>query len=151
MDVLGMERIHQTLPHRYPFLLIDRILERERGHVVALKNVSIDEPFFQGHFPPPLGPVMPGVLLIEAMAQATAFLVPCSGAGGETRTGYLVGVDKARFRRQVVPGDQLRLAATLVRNRARLLRADVEATVEGEMVASATITVAVPHLSQDRL
>jgi len=145
--MLDIEAIQRTLPHRYPFLMVDRILEQEDGRVVGLKNVTIDEPFFQGHFPEPIGAIMPGVLILESMAQTTAFLVLPSGPDGK-RAGYLVGVDKARFRRQVVPGDQLRLEATLVRYRHGILQADVTATVEGEIAASARVSVAVAEAGQ---
>ena len=140
--MLDIEAIRRTLPHRYPFLMVDRILEQEDGRVVGLKNVTIDEPFFQGHFPQPLGAIMPGVLILESMAQTAAFLVPPSEPDGK-RAGYLAGVDKARFRRLVVPGDQLRLEATLVRNRHGVLQADVTASVDGETAASARLSLAI--------
>jgi len=140
--MIGIEEIRRTLPHRFPFLMIDRILEQEDGRVVGLKNVTIDEPFFQGHFPEPIGAIMPGVLILEAMAQTAAFLVPPSRRDGK-RAGYYAGVDKARFRRQVVPGDQLRLEAALVRYRHGILQADVTATVDGETAASARLSLAV--------
>ena len=140
--MLDIEAIRRSLPHRYPFLMIDRILEREEGRVVASKNVTINEPFFQGHFAEPLEAVMPGALIVEAMAQTAAFLAP-GADGGEPREGYLVGVDRARFRRKVVPGDRLRLEATRVRERRGLLRADVTASVDGDLVASASISLLV--------
>ncbi len=138
--MLDIEAIRRALPHRYPFLLIDRIEELEDGHVVATKNVTVNEPFFQGHFPEPFEAVMPGVLILEAMAQTAAFLVPRPDGDGPLE-GYLVGVDKARFRRKVVPGDRLRLEAKLVRARHGLLQADVAASVEGEPAASATMSL----------
>ena len=138
--MLDVEAIRRALPHRYPFLMVDRILEREDGRVVALKNVTIDEPFFQGHFAEPLEAVMPGVLILEAMAQTAAFLVWAPDGGGP-REGYLVGVDKARFRRKVVPGDQLRIEAQRVRQRRGLLQAAVTALVDEETAASASITL----------
>ncbi|MCX6099349.1 MAG: 3-hydroxyacyl-[acyl-carrier-protein] dehydratase FabZ, partial [Candidatus Bipolaricaulota bacterium] len=99
-----IEAIRRRIPLRFPYLMIDRILEEGPGRVVALKNVTIGEPFFQGHFPEPSPAIMPGTLVLEAMAQTAAFLVP---ADGDSPTlGYLVGVEAARFRRKVVPGDQ---------------------------------------------
>jgi 3-hydroxyacyl-[acyl-carrier-protein] dehydratase len=137
--VRDIEAIRKRIPLRFPYLLVDRVLEEGPERVVALKNVTIGEPFFQGHFPEPSPAIMPGTLVLEAMAQTAAFLVPTSG---ETPSlGYLVGVDSARFRRRVVPGDQLRLEATLVRSRRGLFQADVVATVDGELAASATVSL----------
>lgn len=136
-----IEAIRAVLPHRYPFLLVDRILEETDERIVGLKNVTANEPFFNGHFPPPVGAVMPGVLILEAMAQTAAFLA-LRGGGEHPVAGYLVGIDKARFRRQVVPGDALQTEAVLVRRKRMLLQANVRATVDGELVASAVITVA---------
>jgi 3-hydroxyacyl-[acyl-carrier-protein] dehydratase len=137
--MLDIEAIRRSLPHRYPFLMIDRIIEQQEGRVVAVKNVTINEPYFQGHFAEPLEAVMPGVLIVEAMAQTAAFLIPQEGE--KPREGYLVGVEKARFRRKVVPGDQLRLEAQRTRAKRGLLQADVRATVDGELAASATLSV----------
>jgi 3-hydroxyacyl-[acyl-carrier-protein] dehydratase len=133
-----IEAIRTRLPLRYPYLMIDRILEEDEERVVALKNVTIDEPFFQGHFPEPLEAVMPGTLIVEAMAQTASLLASSAEAAGD---GYLVGVDKARFRRKVVPGDQLRLEARLVRRRRRLLQAKVQAFVGGQLAASAVVSL----------
>jgi len=138
--MLDVEGIRERLPHRYPFLLIDRVLEQGDGRVVALKNVTVNEPFFQGHFPEPFGAVMPGVLIVEAMAQTAAFLALEEGAEGQ-REGFLVGIDKAKFRRKVTPGDQLRLEAEKTREKRGLLQARVEATVDGEVAASAVISL----------
>jgi len=135
-DIEGIKRL---LPLRYPYLMIDRIIEEVDGMVVAIKNVSIGEPFFQGHFPEPYRSVMPGTLILEAMAQTAAFLAPEKG-----EAGYLVGVEGARFRERVVPGDQLRLEARLLRWKGGLLRAKVDATVEGKPVASAEISLFIP-------
>jgi 3-hydroxyacyl-[acyl-carrier-protein] dehydratase len=132
-----IEGIRQLLPLRYPYLMLDRILEEGEGRVVALKNVTVNEPFFQGHFPDPLPAVMPGTLILEAMAQTAAFLLP-EGSG---HVGYLVGVEQARFRRRVVPGDQLTLSASLLRSRGGLVQARVEASVAGEIVATATVSL----------
>lgn len=138
-----IEAIRQRLPHRYPFLLVDRIVELNEEMVVGLKNVTVNEPFFQGHFPPPLEAVMPGVLILEAMTQTAAFLVLDEGKDTPS-VGYLVGIDKAKFRRKVVPGDQLRMEARISRQKRELLQATVEATVDGELAASAIVTMVVP-------
>ena len=137
--MLDVEGVRRNLPHRYPFLMIDRVVEHGAERVVALKNVTVNEPFFQGHFPEPYGAVMPGALIIEAMAQTAAFLA-LKREGGP-REGFLVGIDKARFRRQVVPGDQLRLEAEKTREKRGLLQARVEASVDGDTAASATISL----------
>ena len=135
--VRDIEGIRKALPLRYPYLMIDRILREEEGLVVALKNVTINEPFFQGHFPEPLPAVMPGTLILEAMAQTAAFLLARDGRG----EGYLVGVDEARFRRKVVPGDRLILTARVLRMRTGLVKAQVEARVDDELAASAVISL----------
>lgn len=135
-----IEAIRQAIPLRFPYLMIDRIVEESPGRVVALKNVTIGEPFFQGHFPEPLAAVMPGTLILEAMAQTAAFLL-LDGQGGRNAEGYLVAVEGARFRRKVVPGDQLRLEASAVRRRAGLLRADVVGTVDGDVAATASLSL----------
>ena len=135
---MDIQKIQSLLPHRYPFLLVDRVLESEPGkRLVALKNVSINEPFFQGHFP--TKPVMPGVLLIEAMAQATGLLAMESAEVPKEAIYYLVGVDKARFKRPVVPGDQLVFEVEVLKNRREIWVFAAEATVDGKTVASAEI------------
>ncbi|HHE51798.1 MAG TPA: beta-hydroxyacyl-ACP dehydratase [Candidatus Acetothermia bacterium] len=139
-----IEGIRELLPLRYPYLMIDRMQREEEGLVVALKNVTINEPFFQGHFPEPLPAVMPGTLILEAMAQTAAFLLARDGRG----EGYLVGVDEARFRRKVVPGDRLLLTARVLRKRTGLVKAKVEAEVDGELAASAVISLVAP-VSED--
>jgi 3-hydroxyacyl-[acyl-carrier-protein] dehydratase len=138
--MLDVEEIRKVLPHRYPFLLIDRVLEHDADRVVARKNVTVNEPFFQGHFPEPIGAVMPGVLIVEAMAQTAALLAVGDGGDGP-REGFLVGIDKARFRRKVVPGDQLRLEVEKIRQKRGLIQAKAEATVDGETAATATISL----------
>ena len=138
-----IEAIRRRLPHRYPFLLVDRIVERSAEKVVGLKNVTSNEPFFQGHFPPPLEAVMPGVLILEAMTQTAAFLV-LSDEEATPSVGYLVGIDKAKFRRKVVPGDQLRMEARILRQKRALLQATVEATVDGELAVSAIVSMVIP-------
>ncbi|MGC8489902.1 MAG: 3-hydroxyacyl-ACP dehydratase FabZ [Clostridia bacterium] len=132
---MNIEAVMTRLPHRYPFLLVDRVLERTPGQSVhAIKNVTVNEPFFEGHFPG--HPIMPGVLILEAMAQAAGLaLDDREGAP----LGVLTGVDKARMRRMVTPGDQLHLYATLTRQRGRLVRAETRAEVEGRPAAEAEI------------
>lgn len=132
------EDIRQVLPHRYPYLMIDRVLEQDKEHVIAVKNVTINEPFFQGHFPEPFQAIMPGTLILEAMAQTAAFLL-----AGRSELGFLVKVDKARFRRKVIPGDQLILSASRLRQRDRLLQIEAEASVNNEIAATATISILV--------
>ncbi len=135
---LSIEKIMETLPHRYPFLLIDRILEyKAHDFIDALKNVSINEPFFQGHFPG--HPVMPGVLILESMAQATGMLAFFSGheRGRPNSVYYLAGVDKARFKVPVTAGDQLILHATMLRKLRGIYRFEATASVDGRVVASA--------------
>lgn len=126
------------LPLRFPYLMIDRVLERTGDRAVAIKNVSHNEWMFEGHFPG--RPVLPGTLLIEGMAQ-TAGLLISQLTGSEQALGYLVGADDARFRRQVVPGDQIVYEAKLLRARRSLFRFDVEARVDDESVAQAQISL----------
>jgi 3-hydroxyacyl-[acyl-carrier-protein] dehydratase len=137
---LKIEEILGYLPHRYPFLLLDRVLHCEPGErVLALKNVTINEPFFNGHFPG--RPVMPGVLLLEAMAQATAILAfrTAQNTYGSGVIYYLVSIDKARFKRPVVPGDQLRLHATFQRRMRHMWKFSAWAEVEEQRVCEAEI------------
>ena len=133
--VMDIRDIQRLVPHRYPFLLIDRVIQRvPEQRVVALKNVTVNEPFFQGHFPGQ--PVMPGVLIIEAIAQTALVLI--SDESGE-KIPLFMGIDKARFRRQVVPGDQLRIEVELVQRRRNVCKAHGLVTVEGEKAAEADI------------
>ncbi|MEQ3635513.1 3-hydroxyacyl-ACP dehydratase FabZ [Alcanivorax sp.] len=141
--MMDIQEVREYLPHRYPFLLIDRVLNLEPGkRIEALKNVTINEPFFNGHFPEE--PIMPGVLIIEAMAQAAGIL----GFVTENKKpsdGYiylLVGTDKARFKRRVVPGDALHLFAEYVVIKRNILKFTCEAQVDGKTVASAEMLVA---------
>jgi 3-hydroxyacyl-[acyl-carrier-protein] dehydratase len=135
---MDIQKIQSLLPHRYPFLLVDRVVECEPGkRLVAIKNVTVNEPFFQGHFPSK--PVMPGVLLIEAMAQATGLLAMESAEVPKEAIYYLVGVDKARFKQPVVPGDQVRLEVEVLKHRRDIWVFTAEAKVDDSMVASAEI------------
>jgi 3-hydroxyacyl-[acyl-carrier-protein] dehydratase len=137
---LGPAEIRELIPHRYPFLLVDRIEELEPGvRAVGLKNVSQNEPFFQGHFPD--YPVMPGVLIIEAMAQVGAVGVMAGGEHRE-RLALFAGIDGVRFRRQVVPGDALRMEVEITRLKGKVGRGKGRATVEGERVCEAELMFA---------
>lgn len=132
----GIEEIKSILPHRYPFLLVDRVLEMGEARAVGIKNVTTNEPFFQGHFPQKS--VMPGVLIIEAMAQLGGILL-LSRSENRGKLAYLIGIDKARFRRVVVPGDQLKLEINVVRMRLKMGVVHCTATVEGEEACCAEI------------
>jgi len=129
--------IRKIIPHRYPFLLVDKVIEMEKGlSVTAIKNVTVNEPFFQGHFPH--RPIMPGVLIVEALAQATGV---CIGSLDENKgkLGVFTGIELMKFRRQVVPGDILLLKGTVIQNRRGLVKAEVIATVDGQVAAEGTI------------
>ncbi|BBK32032.1 3-hydroxyacyl-[acyl-carrier-protein] dehydratase [Stella humosa] len=135
---IDIERVMAMIPHRYPFLMIDRVVDVVANEgCVGVKNVSINEPFFQGHFP--TRPVMPGVLIIEAMAQTSAVLVVHTlGAASEGKLVYFMSVDGARFRKPVVPGDQLRVHVRKERSRGNVWKFSAEAKVDGHLVAEAT-------------
>ena len=136
MNMLTIHEIMKILPHRYPMLLVDRVLEIEEGkRIVGIKNVTANEQFFQGHFPG--APVMPGVLIVEAMAQCGAILFLRDIPDREQKLFLFGGVDKARFRRPVVPGDQLRLECELVQRRGNSVKIRGTATVDGTVVAEA--------------
>jgi len=135
---LSTVQIRELLPHRYPFLLVDRILELEEGQrAVGIKAVTVNEPFFVGHFPQ--YPVMPGVLIAEALAQV-AGVVAAHAAGTGGRVAFLTGLDNFRFRRQVTPGDLLRLEVTMMRFKPNAGRAHGIATVDGSLVAEGDVT-----------
>ena len=138
--MLDIEQIKEIIPHRYPFLLVDRILEVEEGKsAVGIKNVSANEEFFNGHFPD--YPVMPGVLIVEALAQvgAVAMLKKEENRG---RLAFFAGIDGCRFKKQVNPGDQLRLEVEIVRLRGPIGKGKAVATVDGEIACEAEITFA---------
>jgi 3-hydroxyacyl-[acyl-carrier-protein] dehydratase len=132
-----ISKVLELLPHRYPFLLVDRVIELKQGKSLsAIKNVSINEPFFQGHFPDQ--PIMPGVLILEALAQATGLLAFSEmGDAHKTKLYMLVGIDKARFRGQVLPGDRLVLNISLKRNMRGIGMYQCQALVDGTVVAEA--------------
>jgi 3-hydroxyacyl-[acyl-carrier-protein] dehydratase len=138
--VMDIHRILKKLPHRYPILLVDRVLELEKGvRIRALKNVTVNEPFFTGHFPK--RPVMPGVLMLEALAQ-TAALLSFETAGqdpDDNTVYYFVGIDAARFKRPVEPGDQLMLEVSLTRAKAGIYKFAARATVDGELAVEAEL------------
>ncbi|RME86478.1 MAG: 3-hydroxyacyl-[acyl-carrier-protein] dehydratase FabZ [Zetaproteobacteria bacterium] len=138
MPALDIHEIMKNLPHRYPFLLIDRILDYEpEERVRALKNVTINEPFFQGHFPG--NPVMPGVLIVEAMAQAGGVLAFLSADPGKRYHVYFTGLDEVRFRRPVRPGDQLIFELTKLRRRGLMWRFRGEAYVDDKLVCEGVL------------
>ncbi|MCR2821389.1 3-hydroxyacyl-ACP dehydratase FabZ [Lederbergia panacisoli] len=138
--MLDIQQIKEIIPHRYPFLLVDKIIEIEEGQkVVGIKNVSANEEFFNGHFPD--YPVMPGVLIVEALAQvgAVAMLKKEENRG---KIGFLAGLDNCRFKRQVRPGDQLRLEVEIIRVKGPIGKGKGIATVDGEVACEAEITFA---------
>ena len=138
--IIEIGRIMEMIPHRYPFLMIDRVIETvPDSNAIAVKNVTIDEPFFQGHFP--ARPVMPGVLIIEAMAQTAAVLVVHTlGEKAEGKLVYFTSIETARFRKPVTPGDSLRIHVKKVRNRGGLWKFSGKAEVDGAVVAESTFS-----------
>lgn len=141
--MMDINEIRQYLPHRYPFLLVDRVVELNlKESIVAYKNVTINEPFFNGHFPD--HPVMPGVLIIEAMAQAAGVLgfKTMDKKPEDGSIYYFVGSDKVRFKRPVIPGDRLQLEAKIITEKRGIWKFECRATVDGELACSATILCA---------
>lgn len=145
---MDIHKILKQLPHRYPFLLVDRVLEIEKGKSIkALKNVTINEPFFMGHFPH--RPVMPGVLMLEALAQAAALLAfdALDTSPTDDTVYYFAGIDNARFKRPVEPGDQLILEVELLRMKAGIFKFKTRAAVAGETAVEAELTCAMRKIS----
>jgi 3-hydroxyacyl-[acyl-carrier-protein] dehydratase len=137
MPTLDIEEIRRILPHRYPMLLVDRILELEPDRIVWIKNVTVNEPFFAGHFPD--FPVMPGVLIVEAMAQVAGVLVLKEIPDRANKLVFLAGIDNAKFRRPVLPGDQLRIEMKVVKKKASVAKLQGVATVDGAVVAEVEV------------
>ena len=136
--MIDINEIKKRIPHRYPFLLVDKIIEMEKGkRVVGIKNVSPSEPFFQGHFPK--FPVMPGVLIIEGMAQTACVFASIEMEKNSESIAYFMGIDKAKFRKPVVPGDQLRFELDVIKRRGTIYRFRGNALVEGKLVAEAEV------------
>lgn len=139
--MMDVRQIKQIIPHRYPFLLVDKIIEIDEGkRVVGIKNVTVNEPFFQGHFPE--YPVMPGVLILEALAQTGAIAV-LGQEENKGKIGFLAGVDKCRFKQQVKPGDQLRLEIEIIRMKGSIGKGKGVATVDGKVACEAEIMFAI--------
>lgn len=139
--MLEAQDIKDIIPHRYPFLLVDKVIKKEEAkRIVGVKNVTINEPFFQGHFPD--HPVMPGVLILEALAQVGAIAV-LDMEENKGKIGFLAGVDKCRFKRQVQPGDQLQLEVEILRMKGPVGKGKAIATVDGETACEAEITFAI--------
>ena len=133
---MDIQRILSALPHRYPFLLVDRILETEgETRIVGLKNVTINEPFFQGHFPG--HPIMPGVLIVEALAQTGGVLLLSRMPDADTKVVYFMALDGVRFRKPVLPGDQLRMVVDVVQHRGATVKLRGEAFVDGTLACEA--------------
>jgi 3-hydroxyacyl-[acyl-carrier-protein] dehydratase len=145
-----IQEILGFLPHRYPFLLIDRVVEFEPAkRLVAIKNVTINEPFFQGHFPG--YPIMPGVLVVEAMAQAGGILMLAELPDRDKKLVFFTGIERAKFRRPVTPGDQLRIEVDVLSFRTRAGRIDGKAFVDGKLACEATLTCqVVPRVREPR-
>ena len=142
LQSMDIQRILRLLPHRYPFLLVDRVVECVPGsHIKAYKNVTFNEPFFQGHFPD--APIMPGVLILEALAQ-TGGLLAAAGMGDlDDKLFLFTGLDAVKFRRQVVPGDRLDLECSNLRLKLKLCKMEARAFVDGKLAAEAQITAAI--------
>jgi beta-hydroxyacyl-ACP dehydratase FabZ len=139
---MDIRKIMEMLPHRYPFLLVDRILEVQGTQkIVGLKNVTINEPFFQGHFPG--HPIMPGVLIVEAMAQTGGLLLMEQVADRENKVVYFMALDNVKFRKPVLPGDQLRMEVEMLQFRGKVARMKGTALVDGQVVSQAEMTACV--------
>jgi 3-hydroxyacyl-[acyl-carrier-protein] dehydratase len=146
-SLMDAREIQRLIPHRYPLILVDRVLELEPGkRIVALKNVSANEPFFQGHFPG--NPIMPGVLMIEALAQAGTILL-LSQPENRGKIGLFAGIDGLKFRRVVGPGDQLRLEVEFTMRRGPIGKGRARATVDGQVAVEGELTFAVSDLPAD--
>ena len=146
--MMDIHQILKQLPHRYPFLMVDRVLEIDKGKAIkALKNVTINEPFFEGHFPH--RPVMPGVLMLEALAQAAALLAfdALDASPDDQSVYYFAGIDSARFNRPVEPGDQLLLEVELLRMKAGIFKFKTRASVAGETAVEAELTCAMRSIA----
>lgn len=138
--MMDIQKIMQYLPHRYPFLLVDRIIDMQKGEsIVGIKNVTFNEPFFQGHFPGQ--PIMPGVLIVEAMAQVAGIAAFSSGMEG--KTVYFMSIEKAKFRRPVIPGDQLRIEIKVLQRRGKVWKFSGSASVDGKIASEAEFTAMV--------
>jgi len=137
MAILDVNEIRRILPHRYPMLLVDRIVELEAERIVGIKNVTANEPFFSGHFPD--FPVMPGVLIVEAMAQTAGVLVLKGIEDRDTKLVLLVSIEYAKFRKPVIPGDQLRMELIMLKRKASVAKMSGKATVDGVLVAEAEV------------
>ncbi|GGI89700.1 3-hydroxyacyl-ACP dehydratase FabZ [Legionella impletisoli] len=150
-DPIDITRVLDLLPHRYPFILVDRVLDyKEFDYLVGLKNVTINEPFFTGHFPG--NPIMPGVLMLEALAQASAILSNLSRtpSDGHDFLYFFAGIDKAKFKQIVVPGDQLRLEVKLIGQKRDFWRMQGEAYVDDKVVCSAELMSAAKEIKRDK-
>ena len=137
---INVTEIMEALPHRYPFLLVDRVIDIADDEITAIKNVTINEEFFQGHFPQ--YPVMPGVLIMEALAQAAGVL-ELSKPENKGKLVFYAGMDKVKFKKQVVPGDQLIMTAKFVKRRGTIAVVEAKAEVDGKLAASGTLTFAI--------
>jgi beta-hydroxyacyl-ACP dehydratase FabZ len=146
MTSLDIHDISAILPHRYPMLMVDRIVEISDDSVVGIKNVTVNEPYFNGHFPG--FPVMPGVLIIEAMAQVGGILISRVNANARGKIMFLASVDEAKFRKPVIPGDQLRIEMTILKMKSTVAKLKGTATVEGLLVAEATLMCKVANRAE---